>query len=874
MLPLLARVCLALTDPAVREFVTGDLEETCAAAGISGRGAARRWAARQALRAMLANPWRPRRGRHRTRGDGFMRTLLQDLRYGARMVRKQPVYSLVVVLTLALAIGANSVIFSFVNVLLLRPLPLRDQQTLGWIFTIDPHRGTDRGTLSIPEFLDYRTSLTSFSALAASVRGTVTLSGRGEAQRLVSTRATANLPEVWGLSFAAGRGFSAGADAPGAPAEVVLANHYWRNTLGGDPSIVGQALLLDGRPTTVVGVLAPDIEIGNLSEIDVWLPLELSPSASREDRILRVNGRLAPGVPLQQAQAEVVRVAQTLAHDHPKTNEGWSARVAPTTEAMTGTDTYAILALLGVVVGLVLLIACANLANLVLSRATGRRRELAVRSALGASRGRVIRQMLTENLIYGLCGGAAGVLVAQAGLLVIKASSSEPFFALVSVDRNVLLFTGVMAMVTPMLFGLLPALASSRTDVNEALKDSGTRGAAGGRTARSRSVLIVAQMGLAVMLLVLAGLLVQAMVKLTTVPLGFDAKRILTLNLDVPAWRYANDASVSDYYDRLLARIRAVPGVDHAAIVDRLPMLGSESTTTVAIEGKPAARPEDQPWAIPVVAGDAYFTTLGVPILAGRAIDATDTGDRPPAAVVNHEMARRYWGSDDGALGARISLASDQGSPRWLTIVGVAGDIRRADREGFNPQVFTAAAQQPRRTMGVLVAAADPAAVQAAVREQVRALDANVPIFQMQTLEAGIDVDLSSSRVLLGLFISFAVLALALAASGLYAVVSYAASQRTQEIGVRVALGAVPGQIARMMLRQTALLVGCGVVIGLAGGRLLAVGAASLLFEVSPSDPATYAGVSLGLAAVAMFASYGPVRRACRIDPVRALRLE
>lgn len=237
-------------------------------------------------------------------------------------------------------------------------------------------------------------------------------------------------------------------------------------------------------------------------------------------------------------------------------------------------------------------------------------------------------------------------------------------------------------------------------------------------------------------------------------------------------------------------------------------------------------------------------------------------------------MARRYWGSDDKALGARISLASDQGSPRWLTIVGVAGDIRRADREGFNPQVFTAAAQQPRRTMGVLVAAADPAAVQAAVREQVRALDANVPIFQMQTLEAGIDVDLSSSRVLLGLFISFAVLALALAASGLYAVVSYAASQRTQEIGVRVALGAVPGQIARMMLRQTALLVGCGVAIGLAGGRLLAVGAASLLFEVSPSDPATYAGVSLGLAAVAMFASYGPVRRACRIDPVRALRLE
>ena len=801
-----------------------------------------------------------------------MRTLLQDLEYGARMVRKQPVYSAVLVLTLALAIGANTVIFSFANVLLVRPLPVRDQNTLGWIFTLDPHHGTTRGSLSIPELLDYREGVSSFESLGATVRGTVTLSGRHEAQRLNASRVTANLPDIWGLEFALGHGFSRGADQPGAPGEVVLANHFWKNSLGADPSIVGQSLTLDGRPATVVGVLGPTIEIGNLSEIDVWMPITLAPSAPRDDRSLRVSGRLKPGISVQKANAEVAQFARTLARDHPKTNDGWSARVAPTKEAMTGRDTFTVLALLGVVVGLVLLIACANLANLVLSRATGRRREMAVRCALGASRVRVVRQVLTENLIYGAAGGVAGIAVAAAGLAIIRAASSEPFFQVVTIDRNVLLFTAAMAVVTPLLFGLLPALSSSRSDVSDALKDSGTRTAGGSRAARSRSVLMVAQTGLAVMLLVLASLLVQAMVKLTTVPLGFDPRKVLTMNLDVPEWRYPTDAAVTDFYDRVLARARALPGVVDAGIVDRLPLLGSEATAVLSIDGKPAARPEDQPWAVPVVAGDGYFHALGVPILAGRAIEASDTPERDAVALVNHEAARRYFGGDRAALGARVTVQN--GTPRWFTVVGVAGDVRRSDREAFNPQIYLAARQQPRRTMGVIVGAADPAAIQASAREQVRAIDADVPVFQLGPLQRAIDEDQSSNLVLAGLFVAFAVLALVLAASGLYSVVSYAASQRTQEIGVRVALGAVPGQIAAMMLRDTALLVLVGVAFGLVGGRLLASVAASLLFQVSPSDPATYAGVSVALAAIALLASYAPVRRACRIDPVRALRLE
>ena len=801
-----------------------------------------------------------------------MRTLLQDVEYGVRMMRKQPAYSAIIVVTLALAIGANSVIFSFANVLLVRPLPVRDQDSLGWIFTLDPHHGTDRGSLSIPEFLDYREGVSAFESLGATVRGTVTISGRHEAQRVTATRVTANLPDMWGLEFVLGRGFSKGADQPGAAREVVLAHHYWKNSFGADPSIAGQSLIVDGRPATVVGVLGPAIEIGNLSEIDVWIPLKLSPSAAREERSLRVSGRLKPGVSLQQANAEVAQFARTLAHDHPKTNDGWSARVATTKQAMTGRNTFTVLALLGVVVGLVLLIACANLANLVLSRATGRRREMAVRSALGASRARVVRQILTENLIYGAAGGIAGIAVARGGLAIIRATSSEPFFAMVSVDRNVLLFTAAMALVTPLLFGLIPALTSSRSDVSDTLKDSGTRAAGGARAARSRAVLMVAQTGLAVMLLVLASLLIQAMVKLTTTPLGFDPRTVLTMNLDVPEWRYPTDASVTDFYDRLLARTRALPGVTDASIADRLPIVGSEPAAVLSIEGKPAVRPEDRPWAVALVTGDGYFHALGIPILAGRPIEASDTPERDAVAVVNHEAARRYFGGDTAALGARVLVQT--GAPRWLTIVGVASDVRRADREAFNPQIYLSARQQPHRTMGVIIGAADPGALEASVREQVRALDADIPVFQLQPLQRAIDADLSSNDVLAGLFAAFAILALVLAASGLYAVVSYAASQRTQEIGVRVALGAVPRQIAAMMLRDTALLVLAGVAIGLAGGRVLASVAASLLFQVSPSDPATYAGVSAALALIALLASYAPVRRACRIDPVRALRLE
>ena len=802
-----------------------------------------------------------------------MRTVLQDLRYGARMVRTQPAFSAVVVATLALAIGANTVIFSFANVLLVRPLPLASPQTLGWIFGTDP-RGTEtRAAISIPDFLDYRRSLTTFQAVGGSVRGSATLTGRGEAERLTVARVTANLIDIWGLRFVAGRGFSRGSDEPGGPKEVVLSHHYWVNRLNRDPAVVGTSVILDGTPLTVVGVLAPDIEIGNLAEVAMWTPLELSPAASRGDRVMRVSGRLSPGVTAAQASADVRRVAQVLARDHPDANEGWSARVAPTREAMTGSDTWLILGLLSVVVGFVLLIACANLANLVLARSSARRRELALRTALGASRGRVVRQMLTENMLYGALGGAAGLGVASGGIAAIKSAAYEPFFQLVQIDRNVLVFTAVLALVTPMLFSLLPALQASRSDVNDALKEGSGRTMGGGRGGRSRSILVVAQLGLAVMLLVVSSLLVQALVNITDAPPGFDTTRLLTFRLDLPAWRYTNDAALNDYSDRLVARLRAMPGIEGAATADRLPLLGSEAPAVVAIDGQAAVRPEDRPWAVPSIVSPGYFETAGIAIAAGRAFNGNGP-DGQRVAIVNREMARRFWGSPERALGAHITLGENHGASGRYEVIGIAADVLRADREGVNPQVYVDTRQQPQRAMDVMVRAADPGSVKAAVRDEVRALDRDVPVSSIRTMQEAVNEDLSSSKVLGSMFAAFALVALVLAAAGLYAVVSYAASQRTQEFGVRVALGAVPRDITVMMMRQTALLVLIGVAIGLAGGRALSMAASSLLYRVSPSDPATYAGVAGTLALVAFIATYIPVRRATHIDPVRALRLE
>ena len=803
-----------------------------------------------------------------------MRTLLQDVLYGARMVRKSPAFALVIVVTLALAIGANTVIFSFTNVLVVKPLPIKDQDRLGWIFTIDPQRGGNRGQSSLPDYLHIRESAKSFEKLAAMARATVTMTGRGDAMRLTAYRVTGNLTDVWGLATVHGRGLRDGDDAAGAPPVVVLSHKFWQRQFGGDPAIVGQTLTLDGQPHTVVGIHTPAIEFGNLSLTQVWVPQTLDRSLPRERRNFGVSGRLAPGVTLEQADAEVRELYKRLERDHPATNQGWGARVAPTKEATAGTDTWIILSLLMTVVGFVLLIACANVANLVLARATGRRRELAVRAALGASRGRVIRQLLTENLLFGVAGGLVGLGLAHAGLVVIRAAAYEPIFELVIIDRNVLLFTAALALITPLLFSLIPAIQSSRADVNDTLKE-GTARAGGGVTGRrSRAVLVVSQLALAMALLIVSGLLVRTMNEFARTPMGFNPARLLTLQIEVPEWRYKTDAAIADYYERLLVRIGALPGAVSAAGVDRLPVLGGESVATLEISGYVAPRPDERPWAVAITATEHFFRTADIPIVAGRSFTAADSAVAQRVAIVNSQMARLYWGDPMRALGARVTIAGPGTEKRVLEIVGVAGDVKNPDLTGVNPQIFEHAPQTPRRALALMVRASDPEALMASVRAVVRAADGDVPVYQLQTMEQALDNEHSSSRILSGMFAAFAILALALAATGLYGVVSYSVSQRVQEIGIRMALGAAARDIRRLVARETIMLVAIGSVLGLLGGAAIARAAASVLFNVSPSDPATYLTVLATLASTALLAAYVPVRRATRIDPLSALRME
>jgi putative ABC transport system permease protein len=799
-----------------------------------------------------------------------MRTIVQDLRYGARVISRQPGLSLIIVVTLALAIGANTVIFSFTNVLVVRPLPIKEQSTLGFLLMTDPQRGHDRALVSAADLLDYRESVGSVEQIAATSTGTYTMTGRGDALPVSAGRVTANLFDTWGVATVAGRGFLLGEDAPGVPPVVVLSHRFWQRQFGAAPAIIGDHLMLNGVSHEVVGILAPEIEIGNLSTIDVWTPVAMDPLAPRDRRTLRASARLRPGVTIAQADAEFRAVSRRLQQEHPDTNAGWSARLVSSREGMTGPDTYLILGLLMLAVGFVLLIACANIANLVLAKATGRRREMAVRTALGASRARMVRQILTENMLLGLLGGALGLGLAWGGLAIIKAAAYEPFFELVVIDRNVLVFTAALALVTPLVFALLPAVHSARTDVNDALKDGGTRAGGGVRGRRGRAALVVSQLTLAVALLIVSTLVVQSMLALNRVDWGFQPGGVLSFRVEAPEWRYAHDIAVGDFYHRVLDRFGALPGVDSVAATDRVPVLGGESTVQLTVDGYDASRPEDRPWAVPTHASSDFFRAAGIPIVAGRGFEPRDTRDSQPVAVVGVETARRYWGGAEQAIGGRIRIEGD--AREWITVTGVAGDIRNPNLRGQSPQVYLPVAQSMKRGMSVLVRAADPEALRAAARAEMRAIDSDVAVHQLRTLEQAFEEETASSTILASMFVSFSLLALALAATGLYGVVSYSVSQRTQEIGIRMALGAMTADIRRMIARQTLALVAIGCALGLAGGAALSMLATSVLYQVSASDPAAYIGAVVILAAVGALAAWVPARRAARIDPAQSLR--
>jgi predicted permease len=802
-----------------------------------------------------------------------MDRLLQDVRFAFRHVRKQPGFAAIVVVTLGLAVGVNTLIFSFVNFFVLRPLPFGDVSRTVMFFATHPERGQERMGVAYADFVEWRRDNRSFEDLGAFRQAiSYNLTGAGDPQRIHGSLATASLFTLWNLEPVHGRVLQPNDDRPGAPRVALLSHGFWSRQFGADPGVVGRTVSLDGEPYIVVGVLTPRIEFGSLSEIDVWTALgAVAIPDDREARTLYVTGRLKPGVAVAQAAAEIRALAQRQEREHPATNARWSAQVQPIRHAMTGANTWTVLALMGVAVALVLAIACANVANLVLARSAARQRETAVRTALGASRFRLVRQFLTEGAVLAVLGGALGTVLASMGLDLIRSATFEQFFELVTVDRRVIAFSAAISLLTPVVFGLLPALQATGLDVVSALKDSGG-GAVGASRRRGRRLLVVGQLSIALSLLLVAGLAVRMALYLQRLDLGFEFRNLLTLSAELPAPRYAADEQMRAFVRQLQERLAAIPGVGGVTVATARPVLGDLPTEPIAIQGAELPPREARPWAARAVVSAGYFDTLRIPIVKGRPFGSQDQPGAEPVVVVNQTLARRYY---PGAhpIGKRLRVGP-AGAP-WRAIVGVVGDVLNTQPgEPAIPQVYLPFEQQPARTLTILVRTSNVDSVVAAARREVARLDPHQPLYDVKTMESALFETQASNRVITGLFAVFAAVALGLATVGLYGLISYTVSQRTREIGVRLALGARRVDILRLVLGQGLRLAALGLALGMLLGLGLSRVMASALVGVKAADPVTFTVVPVVLGLVALVATAIPARRAARCDPAVVLRAE
>jgi putative ABC transport system permease protein len=806
--------------------------------------------------------------------------MLADLRYALRALRKSPGFTLVAALTLAIGIGANSAIFSVVNAVLLRPLPYRAPEGLVTVNHYYPSLNGLEAGVSAAGFVDYRDRTRSFAGVAVQTPWRPSLTGLGDPERLAGARVSGAYFSTLGVPAALGRALRPDEDAPGREAVVVLGDGFWRRRFGADPAVIGRTLTLEGRPHEIVGVMPAGFRDFFFRDAELWRPIALTAeqtSGGRTNEWLSLVARLAPGATEEQARAEMRTLAEQLKQQYPDAfPPDWSLAVASLREKGTGKARPALLVLFGAV-GLVLLIACANVANLLLARAAGRSREVAVRAALGAPRARIVRQLLTESVVLAVGGGALGLVLAQFGVRALGALNpasvaGEP----ASLDGTVLVFALVLSLVTGLLFGLAPALQTARGGLQQSLRE-GARGAAGDRGAQTlRRGLIVAEVALALMLLAGAGLLVKSFARLQQVDAGFDPANVLTATVSLPTARYPSDTQRVAFVDALLPRLAAVPGVRAAAAISMLPFGGGASTRSFAVEGYTPEANQPGPWGdYRVVAGD-YARALGVPLRRGRLFTERDRADAPPVALVDDELARRYWPGDD-PIGKRIAFGDpSDSSTQWIEVVGVVGHVRQQGLDDdAHTQIYVPYSQDPTGQMALVArTTSEPTRALSAVRGAVQAIDRDLPISQVRTMEQLVSDAGGQRRLTMVLIALFAGFALLLACIGLYGVTAYAVTQRTREIGVRMALGAAGPQVVGAFVRDAAALtavgLGVGLVAALAAGRLVA----SQLYETEPSDPLTL-GVTAGvLAVVAMLASYLPARRATRVDPIVALRAD
>jgi predicted permease len=812
-----------------------------------------------------------------------MEKLFQDLRYAARMLVKNPGFTLVAVVTLALGIGANTAIFSVVDRVLLNRPPYKEPDRLVMVWGINPRQSDEIDLVSPADFEDWRKLNTVFEDLAASRDAGYSLTGMGEPESINGYRFAGNFFSVMGVSAAIGRTFGEDDDRAGSERVVVLSHKLWLRRFGGDPSVVGQSITLSGNPYTVIGVMPAGFAHPQTTEL--WTPLKLATAppqvlANRQRRFLRVMARLKPGVTLKQAQSEMDQITQRLQQENPQTNAGEGAKIETLQEVYAGDARTPLLVLLGAV-GFVLLIACANIANLFLARAASRQREIAIRLALGAARGRLIRQFLTESVLLSIIGGACGLVLTlwSTGFLASLfpkniANLNLPQVDDIPINARVMGFTILVALTTGIIFGLVPALQSAKVDLNNTLKETGSSVAAGLRSGRFRGGLVVAEIALALVLLIGAGLMIKSFWRLQHADLGLDPQNILTMEVLLPDYKYNEPRKRQAFLEDAMRRIENLPGVQSAGAINFLPLTGFWGTSTFTIEGQPPPAPGTELEADNRVVTENYFRTMGMSLLKGRAFTEQDNGNAPHVAILNETAARRFF-PDEDPVGKRINLG-DASEPNMTEIIGVVNDVKAFGLEQeTHVDLYRPFVQAPFPLIAFAVrTAGDPMSFVGAVRSEIWSVDKDQPVFKVISMEQLAAESITLRRVSMSLVVAFAVLALVLATVGIYGVISYSVSQRTHEIGLRMALGAQGRDVLKMLVKEGLQLALIGVALGLGAGIVLTRFMASVLYGVGVTDPATFALVPMLLIAVAMAACFVPARRATKVDPMVALRYE
>jgi putative ABC transport system permease protein len=800
---------------------------------------------------------------------------MTDLKHAARSLRRSPGFVIAAVATLALGIGANSAIFSVVNAVLMRPLPYPDPDRLVLVWERNVPRHQETNVVNPQNYLDWQDRAKSFAGLALLSWSQITFTG--DSPEIISGRAvTPNFFDVIGMPLAMGRGFNQAEGLPGSPSVIVLSDGLWRRRFGADPGIVGRSVPVAGGSALVIGVAPAALGPMPWGREQYWEPFRIDPSDRiRGGRYALVVGRLAPGVSRERAQAEMSGIAASLEKEYPDFDTGWSTNVVQLKDQVVGSSRRALLLLLGAV-SMVLLIACANVGNLMLSRATGRQREVAIRTALGASRWRLMRQALLESVLLAAIGGAVGLLLAvwAVDLLVSAGPRDIPRLSEIGVDPRVFAVTAGISLLVGILFGLPAALGDVHADLASGLKGESPRTTATVSATRFRGALVVAQMALALILLAGAGLLVRSLQQLASVDPGFDPENVLTVSVDLPEATYGEGARQTAFLDQLRDRVRSLPGVTDVGAVNMLPLTSVGSSTTIHLMGRPEPAQGQEPVADIRYADPGYFTTMRVPLRGGRGSNTADVPKAPPVVLINETMARQFWPGED-PIGRRLKI--DMWKPDDVVeIIGVVGDLHpNTLDDDIRPMIYYPLSQEPSRSLTLVIRHAggvDGLAGQ--VRAAVREIDRGVPLTDVATMNARLNQSMSDRRYPMLLLAGFAALAVVLASVGIYGVLAYTVGQRTREIGVRMALGARRGDVLRMVLGGGIRLTLIGVGLGAVGAAIAGRALGKLLYGITPTDPVTFAAVALLLTVIAAVACYLPARRATRVDPMVALRAE